>query len=104
MKLNPAHITPRLVRKALTSICRHKVAAAGVDNRGRVIAMSTNRPRYSTPQGGWHAEELLLYRTPLSLARIVIVRVNRSGKQLAISPCRKCARLAAKRGVTIEAA
>ena len=101
MKLHLAQLAPRLLRKAATSVCRSKVAAAGLNHRGKVISIATNTPRLYSPGGGIHAEQHVLFKSPRSLRTILIVRVGRSGRQLPISPCGKCQRFADRFGVNI---
>ena len=103
MKLHQQHLIPRLIRKARSSPCRSKVAAAGIDHRGRIVTIANNTPRLYTPGGGIHAEQALLYQSPRSVREIVIIRVGRSGDILPVRPCAKCRRMASKFGVTITA-
>lgn len=80
--------------------CRFRVCAAGIDNRNRIISIATNRPRLSNR--GLHAEERVMYSTPQTLAKILILRVGARGDLLPISACRLCTKQAAKRGIVIE--
>lgn len=101
MKSHLSTIVPRLIRTALkVHLCRYRIAAAGIDYRGRLISISTNAPRLTSR--GWHAEERLIHTSPKSLARIILVRVNRLGELLPIDPCAHCAKLARRRGITID--
>lgn len=108
------HITTlphRLRRTALRSPCSYRVAAAGIDYRGRLIAITTNLRRLTHRHSDnslrhtWsldlHAEARLLLTTPRTLSTIVIARVNSTGDFLPIHPCNDCERLASKRGVKI---
>lgn len=102
MKAHSSSLLPRMIRAASrVQGCQHRVVAAGIDFRGRIIGLATNRPRLQNR--GWHAEEWLLYRSPRSLSRILLVRVNKVGELLPIEPCAHCAKLANRRGVVIEA-
>lgn len=102
MTLDPNKLRDRIRRKASRSACRYAVIAVGVDARRRFIGIAANRPRYYHSGGGWHAEELLLHRCPLSLSRILLARVGLAGDFLPIEPCERCRRLARKRGVVID--
>lgn len=103
MKLNRKDILKRAISKAVTSECRYKIAAVGIDHRGRVIKVVTNKRRFDKHGGSHHAEEVLLHRCPKSLERIIIVRVNNRGdKLMPIHPCQKCLKLASKFDVVIE--
>lgn len=102
MKAHLSTIKPRIVRKARSSPCRSKIVAVGIDHRGRIVGIKSNTRRFMSSGGGWHAEERVMFSSPLSLRRILIARVNKRGKFRPIDPCEKCARLAAKRGIVIE--
>ena len=99
-----AHISTlvlRMIRAAMRNdSCVYRVCAAGIDNHNRIISIATNRPRYANR--GLHAEERVMYSSPRSLHRILILRVGARGDLLPISACRLCARQAAKRGIVIE--
>ena len=91
----------RLIKKALSSKCKHRVSAIGLDYRGRIIDCTCNRHRFPRLGGGMHAERLLILRNPKSLKTIMICRVGRQGNLLPIQPCASCLTLARKRGVKI---
>lgn len=95
-------LIPRMVRAGLKadSSMRYRVVAAGIDHRNRIISIATNRPRFQTR--GQHAEERIIFSSPLSLSRIIICRVGAKGALLPIEPCRLCSKLAARRGIKIE--
>lgn len=94
-------LIPRMIRAAMrVDSCIYRVCAAGIDRRNRIISIATNRPRYTNR--GLHAEERVMYSTPQTLAKILILRVGARGNLLPISACRLCARQAAKRGIVIE--
>lgn len=111
MKSNLRTILYRAIRKASSSACEYKICAIGVDHCNRVIAITFNHPRHMPKKdinrvkwrgSSYHAEELLLHRTPRSLRKIYIMRVNANGtRMLPIDPCPKCVRLADKFGVKI---
>lgn len=102
MNLDPHKLHERIRRKGEQSICRFRVVAVGLNSRGRHIGIATNKPRFFRDGGGWHAEEVLMHQSPPNLAKILIARIGLSGDFLPIDPCERCARLAAKFGVTIE--
>jgi hypothetical protein len=91
----------RAKAKALKSVCRFKIAAIGEDDKGTVIDITVNAPRFLKKSGGRHAEMLLMHRNPKSLAKIYILRINNSGKLLPISPCKSCQKKADKLGIKI---
>lgn len=98
-----AHLTTlqaRVRRAGLRVQLRFRVVAVGLDSRGRFIGIATNSPRL--PNRSYHAEEVLMHRSPLSLSKILLARVGKTGLWLPIDPCERCARLAQKRGVIIE--
>lgn len=101
MRAHISTLVPRMVRAALkVDQCRYRVAAAGIDHRGRIISIATNRPKYKTR--GLHAEERIIYSAPKSLSIILIIRVGAHGNLLPIHPCRLCLRLATQRGIKIQ--
>lgn len=106
MRCHYTSLYQRLVSVARRSPCNYRVAAAGVDYRGRIISIVSNKHR-STPFSdsltrGWHAEERLLHSSPKSLRKIIILRIGHSGNLLPIDPCKHCLKLAKKYGVAIE--
>lgn len=102
MRVGHDKLLSRLTLKAATSDCKYRIAAAGIDHRGNIIAMATNRRRGFAAGAGIHAEQAVMYGSPRCLSRIVVVRVNRNGKLLPIHACEKCQRMARRFGVTIE--
>jgi hypothetical protein len=88
-------------RKAKNIPCRYKVVAAGLDKNGNIIDITGNSHRLEARS--WHAEEVLIFRNPPNIRRILIGRFNKSGKCLAILPCSHCSKIAANRGIVIEA-
>lgn len=94
-------LVPRMIRAGLrVDDCRYRVVAAGIDNRNRIISIATNRPKLRTR--GEHAEERVIFSSPKSLSRILILRVGARGNLLPIHPCRWCRKLAERRGIVIE--
>lgn len=100
MKLHTSHLPARMLHVAQRVNLRFKVVAAGIDHRGKVIAIATNAPRLQ--RRSWHAEERVMHNSPRSLAKVVIARVGKTGRWLPIDPCAVCKELARKRGVVIE--
>lgn len=100
MKTHVSVLTSRMIKAAMRVEIRYRVVAAGVDNRNRIIGIATNRPRLQSRS--YHAEEILMSRSPRSLVRILLARVNNRGELMPIDPCEVCSRLAKKRNVTIE--
>lgn len=102
MRSHLSSILPRLIRAAMRSDCVYRVAAIGLNSRGIIIGISTNTHRLVNR--GWHAEERLMHRSPKSLSSILILRVGATGNILPIDPCKHCAKLASKRGISIRRA
>lgn len=100
MRSHPSIIADRMIRAALRSVCVYKISAVGIDRKGRIIGIAVNQPRL--PSRGLHAEELLIRRSPRSLAKIIIARVGATGILRPIDPCEKCQKLANKYGIMIE--
>lgn len=100
VRAHASTLIARMVRAGLrVTQCRYRVVAAGIDRKNRIISIATNAPRYRTR--GLHAEERILYTSPKSLDRIVLIRVGARGDLLPIHPCRLCSKQARKRGVSI---
>ena len=103
-------IIQKMIKKALKSSCRYKIAAAGLNKKGECVMVTHNKhnfpskePRFGRITGyGIHAEEEIF---PCVLKKniktIVILRVNRHGKFLPIDPCDSCKKTAEKLGVNI---
>ena len=96
------NLNERLKAKASASHCRYKVAAIGIDRRGRVIAISHNTHRFMKHGGGNHAEINLIRKCPKSLRTIIICRVGNSGIIRPIEPCESCIDLCNKRNIKIS--
>lgn len=92
----------RLKKKAEQSNCRYKVAAMGLNKKGDLIAYTTNRPRFSKPNGSIHAEMALMAKYGPDIHTIVILRVNRHGNLAPIHPCKKCQQVAEILGIKIK--
>jgi hypothetical protein len=100
MKAHLSTIHSRVLRKALSSTCRYRVVAIGLDHRHRLIGITVNTPRLQSR--GMHAEERLMHTSPRSLSLVLIARVGSQGDFLGIDPCPHCSKLARRRGVRIE--
>lgn len=87
------NLSARLHTKASKSDCRYKVAAIGIDYRGRVIGIAHNTHRFMKLGGGNHAEVNLIRRCPKSLRTIIICRVGNSGVLRPIKACGSCQQL-----------
>ena len=99
-----SNLLRRMKRKAQASHCRTKIVAVGFDQRGKMIGITHNKPYIYKKGGGWHAEELLIRKSPPKLlSRIIIARVSpNTGELRPIEPCHKCKSLAAKYNIKIE--
>jgi cytidine deaminase len=98
-------ILTRAQRKATTSRCNYKVVAIGINNKGEVIGIKTNKPAQGMSdmfRNTIHAEEVLILSSPPNLKVIYIARVGRGGDFLPIDPCNNCRELADKRGIKIR--
>jgi tRNA(Arg) A34 adenosine deaminase TadA len=95
------NLESRLQIKASKSDCRYKVAAIGIDRRGRTIAIAHNTHRLMKRGGGNHAELNLIRKCPKSLKTIIICRVGNSGILRAIEPCESCKRLCSRMKIKI---
>lgn len=94
-------ITTLAIKKAVKSVCKYKISAIGFNHKGEIIGSVVNQPRFSKPNGGWHAEALLIGRYGSNLKTIIICRVNKNGGLCPISPCKNCQKLADKYGIKI---
>lgn len=96
-------LTQRMLKAAMrVQQTRYRVVAAGIDHKGRIVAIATCTPRLSNR--GWHAEERVIRRCTKGLRKILIARYGARGERLPIDPCEKCERLARKLGIEIERA
>lgn len=102
MKCSNSHIIDRLKKKASQSNCRSKVAAIGIDYRGRIIASSCNSCRFDHKGGGLHAEMAVMKKAPKSLRTIIICRVGLGGDLRPINPCARCQEKADELGIKIR--
>lgn len=101
MRSHLSTLIPRMIRAAMKNTsCRFRVVAAGIDNQNRIISIASNRPRLRTR--GHHAEERVIFSSPASLRKIIILRVGARGDLLPIHPCRMCQKLASRRGIVVE--
>lgn len=100
MKCHHSNLIPRMIRLGMKVNLRYRVVAAGIDSKGNIISIKTNQPRLKSQ--GFHAEERLMFSSPRSLVKIIILRIGVKGELRPIDACSRCLRLATKRGVTIE--
>ena len=101
--MTPTGQTVEIARKkAGQSICRTKISAIGFNADGSIVAKTMNKPRFSRPGGGLHAEmELMKMAKRKGITSILICRVNRSGGLLPVDPCEMCAQKAEELGIKI---
>lgn len=99
MKLD---LLARARRKALTSRCTYKVCAIALDHKHDAIAVLTNVPAIGRKSGWGHAEMRLMRRYGRAIRHILLLRVNRRGDLMPISPCKACAAQARKLGISIK--
>lgn len=92
----------RLIKKALKSRCKYKVAAVAFDHKGDILGYSSNRPRFSREGGSTHAEAALMKQYRSKIKTIIIVRVNNRGELKPIDPCEVCASIAQALGIRIQ--
>lgn len=103
MKVHISDLVPRMIRAGMkVSQCRYRVIAAGIDHKNRVISIATNRPYLRNR--GHHAEERIMFSSPRSLRKIMIIRVSARGEMLKIDPCELCQELARRKGIKIVTA
>lgn len=101
MRSHLHNLIPRMIRAGLrVKLCQYRVIAAGLDYKNRIISIATNTPHL--PLRGRHVEERIMFNTPRSLRKILIMRVGARGEMLRIDPCKLCQELARKRNVKIE--
>jgi hypothetical protein len=93
--------TKLLIKKALQSPCRYRVSAMGIDEHGKIIGTTFNKPRMHKKGGGFHAEALLMKKFGKRIKQIIICRVNDSGKIVPLDACSACQGLADKLGIQI---
>lgn len=93
-------ILARIIKKAKSSPCNHRVVAIALSKKGDFIGIKTNGKRISKSGGGLHAERLLMKQYS-GIKSIILCRVNMSGEILPIHPCNICAKIALKLGITI---
>ena len=94
-------LSKKLLNKARQSLCHTRVVAVGLDARGNVVAMATNRPRFSKIGGSVHAEIACLHKSPASLVRIIVARAKKTELKR-IDPCPACRRICARNGVSVS--
>ena len=90
-----------LQQKACQSVCRYKISALGINKKGEVVGVSSNKPRFNRHHGGLHAEAELIRKYGSKIKTIIICRVNQNGGLLPIKPCVACDKLSKKMGIKI---
>jgi len=98
--MSPA-IIDLAIRKALQSTCHYRVSAIGLDNRGNILGVSKNYPRFTRLGGGVHAEIALLRKYGHKIKTIIICRINKRGMIMPIKPCINCRKIMAKKNIKI---
>jgi cytidine deaminase len=93
------NIYDRLISKASKSICKHRVAALGLDAEGRIVNCKFNRPRFSKKGGGVHAE--LDAIKDQRVKSVVICRISSAGRILPLEPCLACRKVLNKLKIKI---
>jgi len=100
MKSHRSHLLERIIKAGLRVKLRQRVVCVGIDDRGRIIDITTNQSYM--PRRGRHAEERMIFRNPRSLSTIILARISKLGKLMPIECCDTCAKLIKKRGIKIE--
>lgn len=90
----------RAVKKARKSSCTYRVVAIGLNKKGDLVSIKSNRHGMDREKGSVHAEEHIMKRYP-SVRTILIIRVGKKGTSLPIDACSKCKKMADKKGVKI---
>ena len=88
-----------LIKKARKSSCNYKIGAIAISHKGEIIGRSFNTPPISG--NAYHAEQILMARYGKNIKTIIIVRVNKTGGILPISPCDACKEMAEKYNIDI---
>ena len=94
-------IEARLVKKALKSCCRYRVAAVGINRKGEVVGVAFNQPRFPGKGRSKHAEIALMMKFGNRVRTIYICRSGKKGNILPITPCSNCLKQANKLGIRI---
>lgn len=94
-------IKEQAIEKASQSSCNIRVAAIGLDKRGRIVARCHNKPFLFSDGGSLHAEELMMRRHP-HVKTIIICRIGKDAAVRPIHPCDACQRMADNRGIEIR--
>lgn len=100
-KVKVEKIKDLAVSKARQSACRYKISAIGLNKKLEVIYSATNKPRFSKPAGGRHAEMDVFEKAGPGLKFVIIARINNKGELLPISPCKTCSEKAEELGIKI---
>jgi len=88
-------------RKAMTSPCRFKVCAICYNKHGNLLGIAYNTPRFSRKGGGLHAEMNALQNWGVMISSMTLLRFNKTGGLLPISPCKNCKKVLTKLGIRV---
>ncbi len=110
-----ADIDPMLLsflkNKAKHSPCTYKISGVAISKKGNILGHCTNNHSKwqvleKTPIGragtAEHCERKLIQKFGNRIHTIIICRIGRSGEIRPIDPCKTCAKLADKYGITIK--
>lgn len=88
---------------SLNSDLSYRVIAIGFTEKGELLGAKTNSFGIATRHGaGRHAERELIKRYKENIAKIVLLRVGRTGNLLPIKPCETCQKVIDKLGIKVE--
>jgi len=100
-----SNLSNMVIKKALKSPCRHKVAAIALNRKGEVLGITFNYSRpgemFNKKGGGIHAERQAILRWGKSIKSLIISRVNKTGQLIPIHACTNCKKMADKLGIKI---
>lgn len=100
-----------LKEKATQSPCTYRISGVAYSKKGNVLGYCTNNHSKwnvldKIPEGragtAEHCERRLISKYGNRIHTIIICRVGNSGELRKIDPCKNCAKLAAKYGITIK--
>ena len=100
-----------LKEKANCSPCTYRISGIAFSKKGNILGSCTNSHSKwqvldKSPIGragtAEHCEKRLIARFGHRIHTIIICRIGRSGELRPIDPCKSCAKLAAKYGITIK--
>jgi cytidine deaminase len=98
----PKNFIERARKKATQSISKFRISALGFNFEGNCVATAINAPRFNKFGGGVHAErQLMAISKKKGIVKILICRINDTGKILPIHPCSVCKEIAEKLNIKI---